>query len=125
MNIDTFISAVLQQDADAIRTFFQPDAYVNWHNTNEHFTVEEYIRANCEYPGHWTGEIERMVESSDMLVTVIHVQSLDGMISCHCTSFIRLADDKIASIDEYWGDDGKIPQWWKEKHIGTQIREGK
>ncbi len=125
MNIGAFISAVLRQDADAIRTCFQPDAYVNWHNTNEHFTVEEYIRANCEYPGQWTGKIERIVESGDLIVTATHVQSLDGIISCHCTSFIRFAGDKIASMDEYWGDDGEVPQWRQEKQIGTCIRGGK
>lgn len=107
-----------------MRTFFRPDAYINWHNTNEHFTVDEYIRVNCEYPGQWTGEIEQIVESGNLLVTAIHVQSLDGTISCHCTSFVHLEEGKIASIDEYWGDDGEVPQWRKEKHIGTKIREG-
>ncbi len=29
-----------------MREFFLPDAYINWHDTNEHFTVEEYIHAN-------------------------------------------------------------------------------
>ncbi len=124
MNISAFISAVLRQDAHMMRTFFRPDAYINWHNTNEHFTVDEYIRVNCEYPGQWMGEIEQIVESGNLLVTAIHVQSLDGTISCHCTSFVRLEEGKIASIDEYWGDDGEVPQWRKEKHIGTKIREG-
>ncbi len=122
MDIDAFVSAVLRQDADLIRTFFWSDAYVNWHNTNEHFTVEEYIRANCEYPGEWTGQIEQVVESGELIVAATHVQSLDGEISCHCTSFIRLIEDKIASIDEYWGDDGEVPQWRKEKRIGTPIK---
>ena len=53
MDIHKFWEVVLHQDADAIREYFYPDAYVNWHNTNEHFTVEEFIRANCEYPGEW------------------------------------------------------------------------
>lgn len=39
MNIKKFWDAVLRQDAEAIRKYFHPDAYVNWHNTNEHFTV--------------------------------------------------------------------------------------
>ena len=49
MDIKKFWDAVLRQDADAIREYFHPDAWVNWRNTNEHFTVEEFIRANCEY----------------------------------------------------------------------------
>lgn len=123
MNIREFWNAVLRQDADAIRMYFHPDAYVNWHNTNEHFTVEEFIRANCEYPGQWTGELEQLLETKDQIVTATHVHSVDGEISCHATSFIRLAEDKIASIDEYWGDDGEVPQWRQEKHIGTKIRK--
>lgn len=125
MKTQAFISAVLRQDADELRTYFGPNAYVNWHNTNEHFTVEEYIRANCEYPGQWMGEIEQFIETQDMIVVATHVQSMDGKISCHCTSFIRLKDDKIASMDEYWGDDGEVPQWRMEKRIGTPIKGGK
>ena len=39
MDIKAFWDAVLRQDANAIREYFYPDAWVNWHNTNEHFTV--------------------------------------------------------------------------------------
>ena len=39
------------------------------------------------------------------------------------TSFIRIVDGKIASVDEYWGDDGTAPQWRQDKHIGTKIKE--
>ena len=28
--------------------------------TNEHFTIDEYIIANCEYPGEWDGIVERI-----------------------------------------------------------------
>ena len=51
MNIQQFWSDVLAQRADEIREYFHADAFVNWHCSNEHFTVEEFIRANCEYPG--------------------------------------------------------------------------
>lgn len=122
MDIQSFMTAVLQQDAVAIRGFFDADAYVNWHNTNEHFTVEEYIQANCEYPGHWAGDIERIMQAPNRLVVATHVYSTDRKISCHCTSFIQLREDKIACIDEYWGDDGDIPQWRKDKHIGRPIK---
>ncbi len=122
MDIYDFITAVLEQDAVEIRAFFHSDAYINWHNTNEHFSVEEYIRANCEYPGNWTGEIEKIIQAQNMLVVATHVCSTDRKISCHCTSFIQLSNDKIACMDEYWGDDGDVPQWRKDKHIGTQIK---
>ena len=122
MNVREYWDAVLRQDADAIRKFFNPDAWVNWHNTNEHFTLEEFIRANCEYPGQWAGELERMVSAADQLVTAVHVYSRDHRLHFHVTSFIRILDGKICSIDEYWGDDGPAPQWRQDKKIGTKIK---
>lgn len=44
MDVKAFWNAVLRQDADEIREHFHPGAWVNWHNTNERFTVEEFIR---------------------------------------------------------------------------------
>ena len=61
MNIQQFWSDVLAQRADEIREYFHADAYVNWHCSNEHFTVEEFIRANCDYPGDWDGEVEKII----------------------------------------------------------------
>ena len=122
MDIQGFITAVLRQDGQQLRAYFLPDAYVNWHNTNEHFTVEEYIRANCEYPGEWAGEIERVIQTQDMVVAVTHVYSTDFSISCHSTSFIQLCGDRIAFMDEYWGDDGPAPLWRQQKQIGTRIK---
>lgn len=123
MNIDRFWADVLRQDADAIRAWFHPDAWVNWHNTNEHFTVEEFIRANCEYPGQWDGEVEKRITTPDHIITATHVYTRDRTLSFHVTSFIRVVDGKIASVDEYWGDDGAAPQWRQEKHIGSKIRD--
>ena len=48
MDVCSFIKAVLAQDENTIRSFFHKDAYVNWHCSNEHFTVDEFIIANCE-----------------------------------------------------------------------------
>lgn len=111
MNIKEFWDAVLRQDAQAIRRYFHPDAWVNWHNTNEHFTVEEFIRANCEYPGEWAGKVEQVITTATHIITATHVYSKDGSVSCHATSFIRIVDGKIAFMEEYWGDDGPVPQW--------------
>ena len=40
MNIQDFLNAVLKQDAERLRTYFSDSAYINWHCTNEHFTVK-------------------------------------------------------------------------------------
>lgn len=122
MNIRRFWADVLRQDAAAIRTYFAPNAWINWHNTNERFTAEEFIRANCEYPGDWDGEIEQLVCTEHQIVTATHVYTRDKKQHFHVTSFIRIADDKISSIDEYWGDDGPAPQWRQALHIGSKIK---
>ncbi len=121
MDIRDYWRAALAQQPEAMREFFHEDAVINWHNTNERFQVEEFIRANCEYPGSWEGEIERIETSGDLIITVVHVYSSDRTVSCHATSFLKIEDDKIAQIDEYWGDDGSAPQWRLEKKIGTPI----
>ena len=72
MDIQGFWKAVIAQDADKIRTFFHPHAYVNWHNTNERFSVEEFIRANCEYPGKWKGKVES--HSSPLTTCVVPIR---------------------------------------------------
>ena len=121
MDIQKFWDAVLRQDAATMADFFAEGAYVNWHNTNEHFTAAEFIRANCEYPGTWAGEIEHVIYTDTHIITATHVYSQDGKLSFHAASFIRVQDGKIYSIDEYWGDDGEAPAWRQEKHIGTKI----
>ena len=119
MDIYGFWRDVLEQRADAIRGYFDRNAYVNWHCTNERFTVDEFIIANCEYPGDWDGEVERVERAGDLFVTVTRVYPRDRTRSFHVTSFIRVRDGKIKAVDEYWADDGAAPEWRAEKHIGT------
>lgn len=121
MDIERFWDAVLRQDADAIRTYFHPDAWVRWHCSNEQFTVEEYIRANCEYPGQWDGEVERVVRAGEEIAAAVRVHTRDKALSFHAVSYIRVREGKIASLDEYWGDDGSAPQWRLDMGIGKAI----
>ena len=123
MEIRNFWAAVLRQDREALAGFFWEDAVINWHNTNECFTAAEFILANCGYPGQWDGNLERVVELGDQVITVTHVYNKEGTISCHAVSFFRIREDKILSMDEYWGDDGLPPRWRQELHIGRPIGE--
>lgn len=122
MDIYRFWRDVLEQNADAIREYFDENAYINWHCTNEHFTVEEYLTANCEYPGSWDGEVERVERINDLFITVTHVYSREQELSFHVTSFIKAAGDKIVAVDEYWADDGVAPRWRLDKHIGKAVK---
>ena len=122
MDIKQFWKSVLAQDEREIRKYFHEDACVNWHCTNEHFTVDEYIIANCEYPGEWDGVVERVEIMNDLIVTVVLIYPEDRSAFFHVTSFIQTKDDKIIEMDEYYADDGTAPQWRMDKHIGTSIK---
>ncbi|MGX8850821.1 nuclear transport factor 2 family protein [Amedibacillus sp. YH-ame10] len=122
--IENYWKDTLAQDGESMRLYFEDDAYVNWHNTNEHFTMEEYICANCEYPNKWAGKIERMQCLERQVITVTHVYTKDNTMSFHVTSFFIMSNNGlIQSIDEYWGEDGIPPKWRLDKHIGTKIKD--
>lgn len=44
---------VAAQNAEELQKYFHPEACIRWHDSNEQFTVEEFITANCECPGSW------------------------------------------------------------------------
>jgi len=123
MNINRFFEDVIHQNEKDLREYFCGDAVIRWHCSNELFTVEEYVRANCEYPGVWRGEIERLEEYDNGIILAARVCSADGSSSNHVVSFITLRDDRIAALDEYWGDDGDVPEWRRKMHIGRPIRQ--
>lgn len=109
------------QNWDGLLPYFQPDAVIRWHNTNEQFTVEEYIRANAEYPGDWQIEAERVECKDDLVISAVRVYC-EG-VSAHATSFFVFREGKIASLDEYWSVNENAPEWRRELHIGRPIRQ--
>ena len=124
MDVDRFWKAVLAQNEQDIRNYFYEDAYVNWHCTNEHFNVDEFIIANCQYPGDWDGTVERVEVLGNLYITATKVYPKDKNACFHVVSFIKTENEKIVSMDEYWADDGSVPQWRSDKHVGKPIQEG-
>lgn len=122
MDINTLWNDIINQNRDALPSYFCDDAVIRWHCTNEQFTVDEYIKVNCDYPGKWQGEIERIEKLDSKIILVGRVQSFDKTVSCHVTSFIQLLNGKICKMDEYWADDGEVPNWRKELGIGKAIK---
>lgn len=116
-----FWRAVAAQERDPLRGFFAEGAEVLWPNTNERFSVEEYLRANCEYPGKWNGKIERMLDTVEASVTVTRVWSEE--FSVRAISFFRWQGEKILRLEEYWSDDGAPPEWRRKMQIGQKITE--
>ena len=65
--------------------------------------------------------VERIEKTNDLFITVTHVYPKDKTLSFHVTSFIKVINDKIVAIDEYWADDSIAPDWRLDKHIGKAI----
>ncbi|CAL7895524.1 nuclear transport factor 2 family protein [Fusobacterium necrophorum] len=122
MNIEKYWESTLKQRAEEMRKFFHPKAKVRFHNTNEEFTVDEFIEINCEYPGSWNGVIERIEKIGRIQIIVVQVFDREQNLFFHVTSFMEIEEDKIVSIDEYWGEDGCPPQWRLDKKIGKRIK---
>lgn len=63
---------------------------------NEKFTVDEFIEINCNYPGKWKGETERIKISKakeimeEIRITVINVILRDASLSFYVISFIKV-----------------------------------
>ena len=104
-----------------MKEFFHKDAIIRQHNTNEQFNLEEFIIANCEYPGKWKGYIEKLECVGNSIITACKVYSKDTSQHFHVCSFFKLKNDKIISIDEYWRSDGVAPKWRLEKKLGKLI----
>ncbi len=49
--IQALWQAVILQKAPDMARYFTEDAMILWPNSGERFTLPEYLRANCEYPG--------------------------------------------------------------------------
>lgn len=119
---NAFWRDVLSQNRASLPSYFCPDAVVRWHCTNECFTVEEYIRANCDYPGDWDGDLERVEALGATTVLAGRVYPTDRSTSFHVVSLIRQRDGRICEMDEYWADDGDAPEWRRKMKIGKPIR---
>jgi len=123
MDINQFIiqywKHIADQNEEELKKYFHEDACIRWHNTNEQFNVSEFLRANCDYPGSWSGEIERIEHIGNIIITAAHVWSKER--SFHVNSFFEMLEDRIKVLDEYWGDDDTAPQWRIDKNIGKPI----
>lgn len=117
----SFWRNVAEQNETVLKSYFTPTAYIRWHNSNEEFSIEEYIIANCEYPGDWYCEVERIELVNDLAITVTKVWLSDESASFHAVSFFEFQNNKITVLNEYWSEDGNAPQWRLDKHISHPI----
>lgn len=120
--IKNFFESVVLQNKDKLRKYFLSDAKIRWHCTNEEFNVEDYLIANCEYPGLWDFEIENFMEADNKIIVIARIFSKLDKFSCHVVSIFKIENNKIKELDEYFGDDGLAPKWRIDKNIGKKIK---
>ena len=121
MDVKEFWIDVLGQNREKLISYFHKDAIIRWHCSNEFFTVSEYIKANCEYPGEWEGKIERIEKVENMIITAVKVYAVNKCSSFHVVSFIKTENNLITEMDEYWADDTEVPEWRRKMNIGRKI----
>jgi hypothetical protein len=121
MDVKEFWIDVLKQNREKLISYFHKDAVIRWHCSNELFTVSEYIKANCEYPGEWEGKIERIEKTENMIITAVRVYSVNKSSSFHVVSFIKTENNLITEMDEYLADDTEVPEWRHKMKIGSKI----
>ena len=127
IDVFKFFSAVIKQDPEKLRSFFEPDATITWPNTSEIFAVDEYIRATCEYPAEWHGRVEDIQSYSrfhdyNKIFVVVKVWDNEGN-AFRAVWYIELGDtddELIKSLVEYWGDVGEPPEWRQNLEIGKR-----
>ena len=123
--LSEYLTALLNKDAEAVRSFFSDDAMILWHNTNECFTPDEYAAVNAAYPSDWHAEVEhelRIGESdNELIIAACRIWSSKINASNHMISFIQVHRGYIVHIDEYWGEDGLPPEWRRQMRIGRPI----
>lgn len=120
IDIENYWGCVVRQEEDNLRSFFEKDAVIDWKNTKETFNVEEFIQANCKYPGNWDYKIERCEQKESSAVTVVRIWKKDYSAAFHVVSFFECNYEKIERLEEYWGEDGVAPEWRRKMHLADR-----
>lgn len=113
---------MISQNREAMKAYFHKNTVIRWHCTNEKFNVQEYIKIHCDYSGKWDVEIERIEKAGETLITFVQVLSKDKSMKFHTVSFIKLEDDMISDMDEYWADNREPPEWRLDLRIVICIK---
>ena len=92
-------------------SYFTSGAVIIWPNTGERFTPEEFRSVNAAYPGRWNITVERLEAGASSVVSVAEIRAKDGFKSFYVVSFFDFDGDSIATLTEYWSEDGAPPAW--------------
>lgn len=113
---------IILQDKERLKCHFTADATIKWHTSNEWFTLEEFLIANCDYPGNWRGTVSRIFETDKHVITITDIDSPDSQETFTVTSVFTFQGDKISELDEYWAENGPAPEWRQVLNLGRPIK---
>ena len=112
---------IQNQEWDQLSKYFSNTCVINFHHTNEQFTLEEYVQVNSGM-GSWIINVENIIVTESVIISIIKTFSSENeKVFAHAVSFFTFENGKISKIDEYWGDGGIAPQWRIDLEIGTTI----
>ena len=121
--IKKYWQATLAQDANKMVQMLSKTCLITWPNTNECFTKEHYIKANCLYPGTWKGTVQEINPYLDGYLSITNVLSQDEVTSLHAITFFKINNGLITSIKEYWSEDGAPPTWRQSLDLSTPLKK--
>ena len=119
LRVKTFWADIHNQRWDNLAKYFNAKAVIEWPNTNERFCVQDFIKANSEYPGKRDIAIERIERCNTTVITVARVRDSGEDTSLYATSFFEFEDSLIVRLTEYWSENGPAPEWRTKLELGV------
>lgn len=106
-----FWNHMTNQHFQELEHLFYEDAVIQWPNTNEIFSVKQFIIANASYPGEWKETVKSVYEIEEGVITETLVE--DKEMSFIAISIFQIKEHKIATLKEFWSPNGEAPAWRK------------
>jgi len=116
--VESFWKDMNHHEWERLQSYFHTDAKISWPNTDEIFTVEDYLRVNRLYPGQWKLTLEDVQMTERNIVSIVLIQNKELFQSLRAVTFFRFESGLIVSLTEYFADDAKAPKWraeWKKQ----------
>ena len=110
--VHAYWNAIHELRFQDVRELFCDTAEITWSNTEEVFTLDEFIAVNEAYPGEWEEEVLKCYETGDMIISETMVKGQE--VSFLAIGFFTIQGGKITALREYWTAVEAVPEWRKE-----------
>ena len=101
--------------------YFNPNATIYWHNSNEKFDPQELARVYQDFGGAWHVEIERLLACEGSVISIINARNTKAEGLYRAVSFFEYEDGLVRKLHEYWSRVGFAPDWRHEHGLGSNI----